>query len=1128
MDNLEESGMVVDEFDQYSNDHTDDVVLVSPSGSPSEPEPEFPLADDYESMITRVLPELPDTETLEQTHHTWHIQNWTRMERKEHGPIFECGGSPWRVLFFPFGNQVTEYASFYLEHGYEEAPPEGWSRCVQFALVLWSKNNPSIYVSHVATHRFNASDGDWGFTRFCELRKLFHGPFDENGSPLIENEEACLTVYMRVVKDPTGVLWHSFKDYDSKKETGMVGLKNQGATCYLNSLLQSLYFTNSFRKAVYQIPTEEDSKISNSAWTLQRLFYSLQTSDNPVSTQELTSSFGWESKQIFEQQDVQELCRKLMERLEEKMKGTPVEKALHDLFVGKTKTYISCINVDYESSRIEDFWDIQLNVRGNKTLDDSFKDYIQVETLEGENKYDAGDPYGLQDAKKGVIFESFPPVLHLHLKRFEYDIHRDAMMKINDRHEFPEEFDASPYLSENADRSEPWVYQLYGVLVHTGELNAGHYYAFLRPTKDGYFYRFDDDRVVRATMKQTLEENFGGDWITLPNGNAGMRQAHFARGYSTKRSMNAYMLVYLRKSRVDDILVEVMKNDVPCHIEKKIAEERAELARRKKEREEQHLYMNVSLISDESFKHHHSFDLTSPDLDPNDPAAPKAYRILRATKVGEFAKQVAEEREVAPEQVRLWVMVNRQNKTTRPDQHLRDMEMSMEQAFNEFGTKNNPFRLWLEIGEPGVDGKVSWPDSRGPNAHTLIFLKYFDVHAQTLTGVKHVFVRKHAKVSEISGTILELMNWAPGTSFLLYEEIRHSMIDPMKPKHTFHQSEIQDGDIICFQRSIPESELPPTVIYRNVQQYYDFLLNRILVTFAPIEPNPEQTFTLTLSKKMTYEQFSTKVGEHLKVEPTHLRFAPVIISSGAPKPFIKRNVAQNLGQMLTSPYPGTGYSHRSDVLYYEILETSLSEFEMKKNIKITWLSEGIAKEQIHEVLVAKNGVVSDVIESLQKKANIDDETIRNVRLYEAYSGKIYKELYDTYSVAGITDYVTVFAERIPEDELNMQEGEFRINAFNFDKEPQKAYGCPFKFVVKPGEKFKDTKERLSKRTGIKGKQFERIKFALVSRTPYSKPLYLEDDHILADLTTDSEQQLGLDHVNKNRNFWGRSESFFIR
>ena len=352
--------------------------------------------------------------------------------------------------------------------------------------------------------------------------------------------------------------------YDSKKETGMVGLKNQGATCYLNSLLQSLYFTNAFRKAVYQIPTEEEQSKENSAWTLQRLFNNLQTSDLPVSTTELTASFGWESRQIFEQQDVQELSRKLMERLEEKMKGTPAEKALPELFVGKSKTYISCVNVDYESSRVEDFWDIQLNVRNNKTLDDSFRDYIQVERLEGDNKYDAGAPYGLQDADKGEIFESFPPVLHLHLKRFEYDIHRDAMMKINDRHAFPMEFDAAPYLSKDADRSESWVYQLHGVLVHSGDLNAGHYFAFLKPTKDGFWYRFDDDRVTRATEKEVLEENYGGEY-ELPNGAVGVRQP-YTRGLSTKRSTNAYMLVYVRKSRVDDVLVPITKDDVPSHI----------------------------------------------------------------------------------------------------------------------------------------------------------------------------------------------------------------------------------------------------------------------------------------------------------------------------------------------------------------------------------------------------------------------------------------------------------------------------------------------------------------------------------------------------------------------------------
>lgn len=38
--------------------------------------------------------------------------------------------------------------------------------------------------------------------------------------------------------------------------------------------------------------------------------------------------------------------------------------------------------------------------------------------------------HGLQDAKKGVIFETFPPVLHLQLKRFEYDMTKDSMVKV--------------------------------------------------------------------------------------------------------------------------------------------------------------------------------------------------------------------------------------------------------------------------------------------------------------------------------------------------------------------------------------------------------------------------------------------------------------------------------------------------------------------------------------------------------------------------------------------------------------------------------------------------------------------------------------------------------------------------
>lgn len=150
---------------------------------------------------------------------------------------------------FPQGNNV-DFASFYLEHGYDEhrPMPEDFVCTVQFGLVLWNPDFPSVFTHHVAHHRFTAEEGDWGFTRFIEQRKLWGVPWDKSGRFMAEGEQANMTAYVRVVKDETGVLWHNFNNYDSKKETGFVGLKNQGATCYLNSLIQSLYFTNAFRK----------------------------------------------------------------------------------------------------------------------------------------------------------------------------------------------------------------------------------------------------------------------------------------------------------------------------------------------------------------------------------------------------------------------------------------------------------------------------------------------------------------------------------------------------------------------------------------------------------------------------------------------------------------------------------------------------------------------------------------------------------------------------------------------------------------------------------------------------------------------------------------------------------------
>jgi len=196
-----------------------------------------------------------------------------------------------------------------------------------------------------------------------------------------------------------------------------------------------------------------------------------------------------------------------------------------------------------------------------KTLQESFQNYVAIETLDGENKYQA-EGYGLQDARKGIVFQSFPPVLHLQLKRFEYDMQRDTMVKINDRFEFPFEIDLSEFLDVDADRSTPCTYRLTGVLVHSGDLHGGHYFALIKPDRQTRWLKFDDDRVTPVTDREVLEENYGGEAL---NGHV-TNQAQRNQPRALKRFTNAYMLVYCRDSDMDEVLAPFTEKDTPPHL----------------------------------------------------------------------------------------------------------------------------------------------------------------------------------------------------------------------------------------------------------------------------------------------------------------------------------------------------------------------------------------------------------------------------------------------------------------------------------------------------------------------------------------------------------------------------------
>ena len=154
--------------------------------------------------------------------------------------------------------------------------------------------------------------------------------------------------------------------------------------------------TPEFRRALYTLnfdmmfdgPEEHSIPLQ-----LQKLFGMLQLSKSrDIDTKALTKSFGWDSGEVFQQQDIEELCRKLFAALKGAFKGTDLETVIDDIYTGQLISYVKCLDVDVSAERVENAQNFSLAIRpfGStipvKSLTEAIELFLRPEILDGENQ----------------------------------------------------------------------------------------------------------------------------------------------------------------------------------------------------------------------------------------------------------------------------------------------------------------------------------------------------------------------------------------------------------------------------------------------------------------------------------------------------------------------------------------------------------------------------------------------------------------------------------------------------------------------------------------------------------------------------------------------------------------------
>ncbi|KAL8800925.1 MAG: hypothetical protein Q9223_007165 [Gallowayella weberi] len=300
--------------------------------------------------------------------------------------------------------------------------------------------------------------------------------------------------------------------------TGCIGIRNEGQTGYLNAVLHFLYTIEPLHNLLKTLPTSDEHHLTICD-ALQRLFDTMVTSVDVVSTTQLTNAFGWEWYWLQQPSDPFEMFIILMTNitdvlLNDQSRRGAAKAAFEHLFVSQ---------IEHLQSRRpgEACFYITVDVSGHGTFEEAFEAF-------GVNNYKESPHYGLLCLQLSYS----APVLVFELRRFEYDIQTGSIAKVHDRCTYPS------YLTIDLTSGEQVKYILHGVIVHRGDFTTGaKIFIFLKSHHNNRWIRCRNEQVTWATEEEVFEGNFGSN--TKPE--------------RLITSCTASGLIYIQENKVDQI-----------------------------------------------------------------------------------------------------------------------------------------------------------------------------------------------------------------------------------------------------------------------------------------------------------------------------------------------------------------------------------------------------------------------------------------------------------------------------------------------------------------------------------------------------------------------------------------------